>query len=182
LPEAPTTAAQAAVLDGEAARKAANPPPKSADTVTVCCKLPNGLVLRTYTMEPWVDMLVGGVAKETKIARRTEEEYVLNGYAIKFDDLRRGHVPEHGIVGGYGLTTGVPKDFWERWVKQNEKNPLVTNELVFAHGDELSARSKAKENSGIRSGLEAIDPEKPYLTAPGMGNVRQGTRDAGGDE
>lgn len=173
----PQAQAQAAVLDGEPAKVESTAPSGNRETVTVGCKLPNGLVLRVYDWHDHVDALAGGGTRQSKIARRRgNEEHVIHGNTIKFADLRAGNLPNHAIVGGFGLTTGIPKDFWETWYEQNKDTPLVKSGLVFAHSQELSARSIAKERETLRSGLEPIDPEKPYLAHPDFRQIRQGSR------
>ena len=65
------------------------------------------------------------------------------------------------IVGGHGLTNGVPKDLFEAWLKKNHALQFVRNGLVFMHDNAKSAESIAKERRNTRSGLEPIDPTAP---------------------
>jgi len=40
-------------------------------------------------------------------------------------------VPQHPIIGGYGVTE-VPDEVWWAWRRNNAQNPLVTNHVVLA--------------------------------------------------
>ncbi len=100
----------------------------SAQFVTVGCKLPNGLFL------------------DLKTKSGDEQRVVLKGA----NDSR--------IVGGYGLTEGVPAEFITEWLKRNARHPAVVNKHIFLHDQTESAVSIAKENREVKTGLEAIDP------------------------
>lgn len=102
-----------------------------AGTVTVGCKLPNGLIINT---------------PEGK-------QVTLNGANSSV------------IEGGYGLTENVDKDTFDWFVATYADAPFIKNELVFAQENSRSAKAKAKENEGLTTGLEGLDPEKP---APGI--------------
>lgn len=69
------------------------------------------------------------------------------------------------LVGGYGLTEGVDKDAFDKWIKTHADQAYVKNELVFAQAKTNSAESKAKENGGVKSGLEGLPQDNP---APGV--------------
>ncbi|ELY5940591.1 hypothetical protein [Cronobacter malonaticus] len=69
------------------------------------------------------------------------------------------------VVGGYGLTEGVDKDAFEKWMEVHKNQPYVKNELVFAQAKANSAQSKANENASVKSGLEGLPQDKP---APGI--------------
>lgn len=62
------------------------------------------------------------------------------------------------IVGGYGLTTLVPKEAFETWLKENATRPFIKNGSVFMETSAARADSVAKERRAERTGLEAIDP------------------------
>src|ERR1700753_4283519 len=90
-----------------------------ADLVTVACKHPNGLVLEVYD-----DARLDGVKGPTSV-----KKIVVHGSRKPLSDagLPTG---DWEIVGGYGLTPGVPKDFWDLFVKQHKGfEPLVSGAL-----------------------------------------------------
>jgi hypothetical protein len=140
----------------------ANPSAGSSETVTVACKLPNGLTMRLFHAVSVDYPLLGG-------GRRTENEfheipdsprYTLNGWSHD-----QKVAPEYTIIGGAGgfaLTHGIPKDFWEVWLKQNEKSDVVRKGLIFAHVREANTIAEAREKKELRSGFERIDPTKRH--------------------
>jgi hypothetical protein len=135
--------------------------PRDSDTVTVACKLPNGLILQLHAKHSEMVPIFGGGYKEETIWRRTEEIFVLNGCAVAVDQLLQGNMPDHYTYSGYALTPGVPKKFWEEWLEQNKTTDLIRNKIVFAAGSEREVRAEASEYKDVRSGLEPIDPTNP---------------------
>ncbi|ELY2788730.1 hypothetical protein SMC59_003189 [Cronobacter sakazakii] len=82
------------------------------------------------------------------------------GYTVTLNGANSSNV-----VGGYGLTEGVDKDAFEKWMEVHKNQPYVKNELVFAQAKANSAQSKATENASVKSGLEGLPQDKP---APGI--------------
>lgn len=128
----------------------------SPSTVIVGCKLPHGLKLEIFDRGP----------KERD--RQVVESYTLNGANAS------------RIVGGYGLTDGIPKGFWDRWAKENAAHKALKNGSIFVHATVDGARSIAKETGGdVRTGFEAVDPLKAVkdrkiaLDADGLKEYRQ---------
>ncbi|EOG6131785.1 hypothetical protein ACLF4G_000847 [Cronobacter sakazakii] len=83
-----------------------------------------------------------------------------DGYTVTLNGSNSSNV-----VGGYGLTEGVDKDAFEKWLEVHKNQPYVKNELVFAQAKANSAQSKATENASVKSGLEGLPQDKP---APGI--------------
>lgn len=129
---------------------------KSSSTVTVACKLPHGLVLRLFRMEDYEVPVPGGGTRTEKRAVQKGESIKVNGVAVPY-----GKAPTTIISDGYALTTNVPSDFFEEWLRQNAEADYVKNKMIFAKPREEDVKAFAKENAGRRSGLEPIDPEKP---------------------
>ncbi|EME2032429.1 hypothetical protein VWS47_004274 [Cronobacter sakazakii] len=82
------------------------------------------------------------------------------GYTVTLNGANSSNV-----VGDYGLTEGVDKDAFEKWLEVHKNQPYVKNELVFAQAKANSAQSKATENASVKSGLEGLPQDKP---APGI--------------
>lgn len=122
-----------------APQAAAGEPDKANGTamVTVGCKLPNGLIM--------------------ELGKVGDDDY---------QTVRLNGGNDANIIGGYGLTA-VSKSFWDAWMKRNHKLGFVKRAMVFVHGDIASARDHAQDNAGIRTGFEAIDPEKKILGVDG---------------
>lgn len=124
-------------------------------TVTVGCKLPNGLLLRLFNMVPTDVPVMGGGTKTVLQADPVGEPVKINGYAVPF-----GMRPRFGIISDIALTKGVPADFWHEWLKQNQKLDVVVKGLIFAHGDTDRVEDAAEERGPeLKCGLEPLDPE-----------------------
>lgn len=162
----------------QATRPAASLPlSQSGETVTVACKLPSGVVLRTFTMEEVYEPVLGGGTRKTTRAVRDPTEVTLNGYGFNILEASKGVLPGHAIIGGYGLTPGVPKDLWDKWYEDNKASALVQNNIVFAHKTSGGAGDMAREHAGQLSGLEPLDPDNPGSKSADLRRVRRGTRE-----
>lgn len=104
---------------------------RASETVTVGCKLPNGLHC------------------DIKQAGQPVERFTLAG------------TNGSRVIGGFGITRDVPRKSWERWLALNEGLDFVKNGFVFAMGQAESVESKAKELASMRNGMEPKDPEAP---------------------
>lgn len=98
----------------------------------VGCKLPNGLL--------------------AELGQRGDSRY----QAVRLNGTNTARV-----IGGYGLTEGVPTDFITEWLNKHQDLDFVKKGLVFIHGDNASAEAQAKEMSAVKNGLEPLDPMKP---------------------
>ena len=131
----------------------------STDTVTVGSKLPHGVLLQLCKMSDVMVPVLGGGMRKVQEATRLPKTYKVHGVAIY-----KGQFPDYRIVGrpntGFALTPGIPKDFWDEWLKQNRDNDFVVNGLIFAHVEEASTVDQAREHMLIPSGMEPIDPAR----------------------
>jgi hypothetical protein len=115
-----------------------------------------GLDLRLFEMVPTNEPVMGGGYREVKVARELPDQRILlNGFATA-----QGVAPEHQIIGGYGLTHNVDKDFMDEWLKQNASSDLVKNKLVFIREKAEDAVAQAKDLRNNKSGMERLDPAK----------------------
>lgn len=126
----------------------------STATVTVACKIPNGLIIHIEKREKTVEPSPAG-GRTIEVGRRIGEPIVLNGPT----NALTGQPPAHQIVSGYGLTHGVPKDFWDKWIKDNAGLDVVVNGLVFAHEKREDAEAQARDQKSLRTNLEPLDPD-----------------------
>jgi len=127
----------------------------SGETVTVGCKLPNGLVLRVFNVVERQEPVMGGGTRTVKVCEPREETYTVHGWSHA-----QNAAPHCTIIGGYALTEGIPKAYWDLWLSQNQKSAMVVNGLIFAQNTVASARDQAKDGKEVRSGLERLDPKK----------------------
>jgi hypothetical protein len=142
-------------------RPNSSPSPRitTGKTVTIGCKMPTGLVLRVDEMVDATEQVFGGGARQIKVARQVGSPVILNGCAVNIADLTSGRAVGQ-VVGGFGITTGVPKDFWDKWLEQHKDDPLVVKGIVFDAKNDATAHSMARERTpSTRSGLEPMDPQ-----------------------
>lgn len=128
--------------------------PKSAKTVTVACKLPNGIVLHVDEMVESQEPVMGGGTRTTKVARRLEQTFYVKGNAVPVDMRAKHQITDQG----YALTPGVDADFFAKWMEQHKNSQMVKNKLIFSAAGRDEAEGKSVENAKARSGLEPLDP------------------------
>ncbi len=131
-----------------------NAPKKSGGTVTVACKMPNGILARVFELIDGHEPVLGGGSRAVKVGRQIGETVKFNGFASE-----AGRNAPHLVVGGYGLTPGVDADFFELWLEQNKDADYVKNKIVFARSKPEEASDMSKEHSSVKSGMEALDPK-----------------------
>ena len=121
-------------------------------TVTVACKLPNGLVIQNeQSREENEPVLGGGTRKVTRFYPKGDP-VKLNGYAAPF-----GQAPKCLVVGGYALTPGVDAEFWEEWWAFHQQDDLVRNKILFAYERQDRTEAVAREHRSTKSGLEPMN-------------------------
>ncbi|SAL55022.1 hypothetical protein AWB70_04691 [Caballeronia cordobensis] len=106
-------------------------PLESSETVTVACRLPQGVHL--------------DIVKHGELRKRV----TLNG------------ANSRDAVAGFGITEHVPKAFFEQWLADHQESPAVKNGLIFAHKRKASVEAQAEDNTDLKSGLDPMNPKKP---------------------
>lgn len=112
---------------------AANPAnlTNSTTTVTVCCKMPNGFLM--------------------ELGNRDDPDY--RCYGLKGISHMR-------VAGAeWGITTGIPKDFWEVWRESKKQFKMIKGGFIFAQANQADAKAQAKEMEGLKTGLERLTPK-----------------------
>jgi len=130
------------------------PAPQSASTVSVACKLPHGLELRLFKPVKTFEPVLGGNGSREVLTHQP----LPGSVQIAGNSHPQNHGPRSPIVGGFALTHGVPKDFWDQWYDANKDADMVRNGMIFAHTETRSTEAEAKEKEGLRSGMERLDP------------------------
>ncbi len=132
--------------------------PRAADgyeeTVTVACKMPNGMILQVCDLMDVPSPEPGRPHHTVKEWRPVGEKVTINGPAVQFGDI-----PEYRIVAGYALTEGVPAQFWDRWLEQHKDDASVKNKLIFAHERTVHVVDMAKDHKSVQSGLQPLKQE-----------------------
>ncbi|TXH35298.1 MAG: hypothetical protein E6Q98_16025 [Rhodospirillaceae bacterium] len=148
----------------------------SIATVTVACKIPNGLILRVFDMVDHDVPVMGGGTKTTKKAVQRGGMVKVNGPATPF-----GQAPRSQIVGGYALTHNVPAEFFKDWLKQNAEHDAVKNGLIFGHEKFDAVHGRAEDGKKVVSGMHPLIPDKdpriprgpnPNVSAPSTADLK----------
>jgi hypothetical protein len=167
----------------DAVRPAKTPQPLAqnratgTDTVTVACNLPTGLLLQIYNIEIAERTLPNGnvITENHATLNLDHGQWYVHG-PVNFNSLAasgrevnadfrviRGDVPD----GGYALTPGIPRDFWEQWERDNARSPLITGKHVFAASSESRAVGQAKEYREFKSGFQGLNQAGDYRVPNG---------------
>lgn len=138
---------------------------RGAETVTVVCRLPSGLVLDLYDPE---DLRTRAGSVAPVMAPPVPRASVRLAGARR--DVRF-HARDNRLL-GLGGHTQVDKAFWDAWVAQNPGYLPLKNGLVFAQARAADAQARLAECASQRTGLEGLDPNAlpgvtPAHAAPG---------------
>lgn len=152
-------------------------PATGTDTVTVACNLPNGHILQIYHIEEVETVLPNGRVFRENIATLDQSagQYALNGAQLDYGALQGGSMPDYRVIKGsapgtgFALTSGIPRDFWDRWLANNANSPLVKNRHIFASSTEARAADEAREYKDFKSGFQGLNPAGDYRVPSGRG-------------
>jgi hypothetical protein len=137
-------------------------------TVTVACKIPNGIFIRSFEMMTEQETIPNGT-REVKVARNVGEPIKINGPGRL--DLAGDRRP---MAGAFALTYNVDADSFERWMAANKDTPMVQNRLIFCHAKTDSVASMAREAEGQLTGLEPMDTQGDKRISKNRTNTRGG--------
>jgi len=137
------------------------PQPTSSATITVACKIPNGLILQLCKPMDRSEPVLGGGRKNVKEWHPYGDKVKVHGPARPF-----GANPVTRVVGGYALTEGVPARFFAQWLEQHKDDAVVTNQMIIGHENTEYLVGWAKERKGLLSGLQPLN-----VTLDGKGNL-----------
>lgn len=141
-------------------------PANSTETVCIACKMPNGLQLVLHREEEYDEPMFGGGTKRVKrFLPIPDTEVVLRGPGRSISMMPADQVDQFA-PGGYGLTPGVPRSWWENWLSRNRDSHIVRNKIVFASADTPRAAAQAREQREVQSGLQPVDPQNIHKRIP----------------
>lgn len=112
-------------------------------TVTVACKIPNGLILQLHEMIDTNEVTPNGFRSIMKAQPKGPQVHIA-GYSREFMQA-----PKAPIVCGFALTRGVDADFWEEWLNQHRDADCVRNGLIFAHENVADSKAQAKDHRDV---------------------------------
>ena len=107
-------------------------PKRSAKTVSIACKLPQGLTVHLLTE---------------------------NGEAGPIVKLHGANSPFN--IAGHGITQNVPVEHWEAIQKQHGHALWLKNGFVFANSNGDDLQEEAGDKVKQKNGFEPIDPNAP---------------------
>jgi hypothetical protein len=137
-----------------------------AGSVTVGSKDPGRLFLRLCRKITAHEPVMGGGMREFEkwvFDDGPNKSVVLHGTAVEWGVQRN-----YQVVGGYALTPNVDADFWKEWCSQNKGSPLLVTGILIATPKHADTLVLARQNAGIRSGLEPVDPNKVHNMGDGF--------------
>lgn len=123
-------------------------------TVTVACKIPQGLRCRLHEKRRVDEVTLGGTRTVEQFFA-TDKEFVVHGPAHG-----QNEGPRHLTVAGYAITRGIDKSLWDAWYEQNLELDAVQRNLIFAYESTDKAKDAAKEGRTIKTGLERLNPHE----------------------
>lgn len=124
---------------------------RGAETLTVVCRLPSGLVLDLYDPE---DLRARAGSASPVMAPPVPRA------SVRLAGARRDarfHARDNRLLGLAGRTQ-VDAAFWEAWVAQNPGYLPLKNGLIFAQARAADADARLAECASERTGLEGLDP------------------------
>lgn len=136
----------------------------TAQRVVVMCKIPNGLILQLQQKQSFPMSTRDGIVREERWIY-FGDRYWVAGPAYPNGQTPKGFPRRPVTEGGYAMTKGIPKDFWERWVEQHKDAEYVIPKggaehgMIYAMDDEDDAIAVAIEQAKQLSGLEPLDVE-----------------------
>ena len=146
-------------------------------TVMVACALPHGFRMQLQERVTFPAPSREDPTRKEEISRYAGKTIVINGPAPNRDARR----VENGAVvpasGGYALTPGVDKDFYEKWREQMKDWPPLVAGQVFAHEREDTAKGQAKAGQSGPSGFEPYNPANP--SAEFAGKIKTADKQGG---
>lgn len=125
----------------------------SGATVTVGCKVQNGLRMRIGEFEEETK-IIGGATRTYKIWRPFAKTYVAKGprRLMEVDTL------PPPTVNGYVLTSGIPADFMDIFMRDNAEADYVKNRMliVISRQGEEEVQAATREGRDLRTGMEPL--------------------------
>lgn len=148
----------------------ANPKSYAGEKITVASKLPMALQLQMCAPRTEERHERATTWNET-VFHKTGPVVVINGTAFPNADVPEG-MERPQMIGGYALTPGVDREWWEQWIEQNKEAPFVKNNLVFAHETNDAIRGEAREHAKVDSMLGPIKHGKDKDGNPTVTDTR----------
>lgn len=155
-----------------AAEKTPVAPSSAGEKVTIACKI----------AVAWLELELSNIREVSentqtgprtiKMGFRTGEIVRIRGTAYPVGQTPVGFPAKPEMANGYALTHNVSKDFWEKWLSQHQKDPMIMNRMIFAQASAERVRDETKDYKELASGLEPMnpkgDPRSPKSNDPNL--------------
>lgn len=147
----PKPAVQAPAVGGAVERKL-----EAAKTISVGCKIPQGLIISIHQMIERDEPVLGGGMRRVKEAMELPETRIhIRGIGQKIARDKSG-LP---IVTPYAITNDVDAETFRAWMEQHKDSDIVKKGLVWAMPSENDARAHARETRDLKTGFEPLNPK-----------------------
>jgi hypothetical protein len=156
--------------------------------VTVACKVPLGVILHVDEREERTIQTNSGNRVVSEYRRGSERVHI-EGPAYPNGQVPDGFREKPPVTGGFALTYGVDKDFWDRWWADNadprcsqetkeHKNGckctvIVKNRMIFAYEVPADTKAAASEAKDLQSGLEPLRADGDYRSPRPLAGITQ---------
>lgn len=127
-------------------------PATGTATVTVACKIPQGMRCVIHEERELNEVTLGG-SRRVKESFPTDREFIIKGPAHA-----QNEGPRCRVVAGFAITEGVPKDLWDEWRRQFAALPAVKSGMIFAYESLDKVVDGAKDKRTVKTGLERLNP------------------------
>ena len=144
----------------------------------VACKLGVRLfrIQHTEMVEKFEQNMQGG--RMVKEGRPSGPAIELRGTSYPRGTVPDGYGPPPLIVDGAALNFGIDADWFDEWLRQHEKDPIVVNKLIFCHEKQDHVEGMARESREIKSGLDPVNPKSdPRMPRSNRGEIDDVTKD-----
>jgi len=131
--------------------------------------MPQGLILRAFAEETYMEPQRDGTNQKVKRYKATGEQFVIKGVqtASAGQAFAANPAVRELLPGGFALTYGVPKGLWDNWLHHNRNSQIVKRGVIFAMPSMQAATEEAKKHADTKSGLEPVDQANPGARMPG---------------
>jgi hypothetical protein len=130
------------------------------EKVIVACKVPlSWLELQLEHPRTIVEEGKFG-SKEVTVWEKSGDIVRVRGTAYPSGQPPEGFIDRPEKMFGYAITRDVvTKKFWDEFCKQKAGWPPLKNGFIFAFRSMEDVKARARENQGLKSGFEPMDPK-----------------------
>lgn len=141
---------------------AVHTPSRGTTKVIVACKLAVARFELQLCREATITEQTQAGPREIKQFFKTGETWIVRGLAYPEGTPPKGYIKRPEEVLGYVLTRGIPKDFWDEWLRQYGKTDMVKNRLIYACDTYEDVEAIGSDNQDVRDSFSPLQmPDRP---------------------